>query len=100
MTWPRPIPVLRPPSCSAGSAPIRVHGPPAGFPDHAGRAPLPAGDRGLAVAARGDLPIDLHRDHAASAYLRTGAQAARETGHAEIAAWCLQTKAGRLLTGG
>src|SRR5271165_6356128 len=34
--------------------------------------------------------IDLHRDHAAAAHLRTAAQLARETGHAEIAAWCLE----------
>ena len=33
-------------------------------------------------------PIDLHRDHAAaSEHLRTAAQFARETAHAEIAAW-------------
>jgi hypothetical protein len=32
--------------------------------------------------------IDLHRDHAAAAHLRTAAQLARETGHPEIAAWC------------
>jgi hypothetical protein len=44
--------------------------------------------------------IDLHRDHAASAYLRTAAQLARETGHAEIAAWCLETQAWQALTGG
>jgi hypothetical protein len=39
--------------------------------------------------------IDLHRDHAAAAYLCTAAQLARETGHAEIAAWCLETQACR-----
>jgi hypothetical protein len=44
--------------------------------------------------------IDLHRDHAAAAYLRTAAQLARETGHAEIAAWCLETQAWQALTAG
>ncbi|MGO9186889.1 MAG: helix-turn-helix domain-containing protein [Streptosporangiaceae bacterium] len=44
--------------------------------------------------------IDLHRDHAASAHLRTAAQLARETGHAEIAAWCLETQAWQVLTTG
>ena len=44
--------------------------------------------------------IDLHRDHAAAANLRTAAQLARETGHAEIAAWCLETQAWQVLTKG
>ena len=44
--------------------------------------------------------IDLHRDHAAAAHLRTAAQLARETGHGEIAAWCLETKAWQVLTEG
>jgi transcriptional regulator with XRE-family HTH domain len=44
--------------------------------------------------------IDLHRDVAASAHLRTAAQFARETGHAEIAAWCLETQAWQVLTAG
>ena len=44
--------------------------------------------------------IDLHRDHAAAAYLCTAAQLARETGHAEIAAWCLETQAWQVLTEG
>ena len=44
--------------------------------------------------------IDLHRDHAAAAHLRTAAQLARETGHAEIAAWCLETQAWQVLTAG
>lgn len=43
--------------------------------------------------------IDLHKDHAA-AHLRTAAQLARETGHAEIAAWCLETQAWQVLTAG
>ncbi len=44
--------------------------------------------------------IDLHRDHAASAHLRTAAQLAAETGQAEIAAWCLETQAWQALTAG
>jgi hypothetical protein len=44
--------------------------------------------------------IDLHRDHTAAAYLRTAAQLAHETGHAEIAAWCLETQAWQMLTEG
>jgi transcriptional regulator with XRE-family HTH domain len=44
--------------------------------------------------------IDLHRDRAAAAHLRTAAQLARETGHAEIAAWCLETQAWQVLTAG
>lgn len=42
--------------------------------------------------------IDLHRDGAAAAHLRTAAQLARETGHAEMAAWCLETRAWQVLT--
>jgi len=42
--------------------------------------------------------IDLHRDHSAAAHLRTAAQLARETEHAEIAAWCLETQAWQVLT--
>jgi transcriptional regulator with XRE-family HTH domain len=44
--------------------------------------------------------IDLHKDHAAFAHLRTATQLARETGHAEIAAWCLETQAWQVLTAG
>ena len=44
--------------------------------------------------------IDLHRDQAAAAHLRTAAQLAREAGHAEIAAWCLETEAWQVLTAG
>lgn len=44
--------------------------------------------------------IDLHRDHAAVAYLRTAAQLAHETEHAEITAWCLETQAWQVLTAG
>ena len=55
---------------------------------------LVAGGSWLSLLAATTL-IDLHRDHAAAAHLRTAAQLARETGHAEIAAWCLETKPGR-----
>jgi transcriptional regulator with XRE-family HTH domain len=44
--------------------------------------------------------IDLHRDHTAAAHLRTAAQLARETGHTEITAWCLETQAWQALTAG
>ena len=44
--------------------------------------------------------IDLHRDQSAAAHLRTAAQLAREAGHAEIAAWCLETQAWQVLTAG
>lgn len=44
--------------------------------------------------------IDLHRDHAAAAHMRTAALLARETGHAEIAGWCLETQAWQVLTAG
>ncbi len=44
--------------------------------------------------------IDLRRFPAASAHLRTAAQLARETGHAEIGAWCLETAAWQVLTDG
>jgi transcriptional regulator with XRE-family HTH domain len=42
--------------------------------------------------------IDLRWWDAASARLRTAAQLARETGHAEMAAWCIETRAWQLLT--
>jgi tetratricopeptide (TPR) repeat protein len=44
--------------------------------------------------------IDLRRRAAALAHLRTAAQIAREAGHAEIAAWCLETRAWQFLTDG
>jgi hypothetical protein len=44
--------------------------------------------------------IDLHHRPAALAHLRTAAQIAKETGHAEIAAWCLETRAWQVLTDG
>jgi transcriptional regulator with XRE-family HTH domain len=46
------------------------------------------------------LLVDQHQDPAADAYLRTAVQLARETGHAEIAAWCAETCAWQLLTAG
>ena len=54
----------------------------------------------MAVPAGRHTLIDLHKDHAAVAHLRTAAQLARETGHAEIAAWCLETQAWQVLTAG
>jgi tetratricopeptide (TPR) repeat protein len=44
--------------------------------------------------------IDLRRFPPASAYLRAAAELAREAGHREIAAWCLETKAWQVLTEG
>ena len=44
--------------------------------------------------------IDLRRRPAAVAYLRTAAQLAGETGHAEIGAWCIETAAWQVLTDG
>ncbi len=44
--------------------------------------------------------IDLHADAPAAAHLRTAAQLARETRHAEIAAWVLETQAWQALTAG
>jgi hypothetical protein len=44
--------------------------------------------------------IDMHRPVAAVAHLRTAVQIARETGHAEIAAWSLETRAWQLLITG
>lgn len=44
--------------------------------------------------------IDLSRRPAALAHLRTAAQLARETGDAEIGAWCLETQAWQVLTDG
>lgn len=48
----------------------------------------------------GTLLIDLHRDAAALAYLRTAARLAGEAGHAELAAWCIETRAWKSLTDG
>jgi transcriptional regulator with XRE-family HTH domain len=44
--------------------------------------------------------IDLGMRAAAAAYLATAVQLARETGHAELGAWCLETRAWQALTGG
>jgi transcriptional regulator with XRE-family HTH domain len=44
--------------------------------------------------------IDLGRRDGAAAHLATAAQLAAETGHAELAAWCLETRAWQVLTDG
>jgi len=44
--------------------------------------------------------VDLGRDDAAAAHLATAAQLARETGHAELGAWALETRAWQILVGG
>jgi len=44
--------------------------------------------------------IDLHQWPAAAARLRTAAQMARHAEHPELAAWCLETQAWRVLTDG
>lgn len=44
--------------------------------------------------------IDLGMRDAALAHLGTAAQMARETGHAELGAWCLETRAWQALTDG
>jgi tetratricopeptide (TPR) repeat protein len=44
--------------------------------------------------------IDLHKDRAAAMHLRTAAQLARDTDHAEVEAWCLETRAWQVLTAG
>jgi tetratricopeptide (TPR) repeat protein len=44
--------------------------------------------------------IDLHRGRDSVAHLRTAARFAQETGHAEMAAWCLETRAWQVLTAG
>ncbi|BCJ64107.1 helix-turn-helix domain-containing protein [Polymorphospora rubra] len=46
------------------------------------------------------LHIDLRQGDAARAWLRTAEQMAGQAGHAEIAAWCLETRAWELLTAG
>ena len=48
----------------------------------------------------GTCLIDLRRFPAAAARLRTAVQLAKETGHREIAAWCLETEAWQVLTEG
>jgi tetratricopeptide (TPR) repeat protein len=49
---------------------------------------------------RATLHIDLQQNAAADAYLQTAAELAEQTGQREIAAWCLETKAWDVLTGG
>jgi transcriptional regulator with XRE-family HTH domain len=44
--------------------------------------------------------IDLHQRSAAEARLRTAVGLAKDAGHAEIAAWCLETRAWQTLTDG
>lgn len=46
------------------------------------------------------LLIDDRQGHAGTVYLRTAAQLAREAEHAELAAWCIETRAWQLLTAG
>jgi transcriptional regulator with XRE-family HTH domain len=46
------------------------------------------------------LLVDLHQARPAFAYLRTAEQLARETCHAEIGAWVLETRAWQALTSG
>jgi hypothetical protein len=91
-----------PPGGGAGPGPRlpRIRRDAARRPDHPGRVPPSAGRRRLALAAGGHDLIDLHRDHAAAAHLRTAGQLARGTGHAEITAWCLQTRAWQVLPQG
>ena len=49
---------------------------------------------------RATLHIDLRQTAAASANLATAAELAEQTGHAEIAAWCWETRAWDVLTAG
>ncbi|XVU21425.1 helix-turn-helix domain-containing protein [Actinoplanes sp. CA-054009] len=49
---------------------------------------------------RATLHIDLRQAAAADAYLATAAGLAEQTGHAEVAAWCLETRAWDVLTSG
>ncbi|WEB42685.1 helix-turn-helix domain-containing protein [Streptomyces yunnanensis] len=46
------------------------------------------------------LHIDLNQEHAATARLQTAATLARHAEHREIEAWCFETDAWRVLTGG
>jgi transcriptional regulator with XRE-family HTH domain len=50
------------------------------------------------LAATSSVDLGLH--DAAAAHLATAAQLAHETGHAELAAWCLETRAWQALTAG
>lgn len=49
---------------------------------------------------RATLHIDLRQTFAADAHLEAAAELAEQTGHREIAAWCLETKAWDVLTSG
>lgn len=49
---------------------------------------------------RATLHIDLRQSGAAVAHLDNAAELAGQTGHAEIAAWCLETRAWEVLTAG
>lgn len=49
---------------------------------------------------RATLHVDLRQGNAATAYLGAAAELAGQTGHAEIAAWCLETRAWQVLTAG
>jgi len=69
------------------------------------RATLPQRRRLVASAGwlallTATLLIDLHEDGPAAGYLRTAAQLATEAGHAELAAWCEETRAWKALTAG
>jgi transcriptional regulator with XRE-family HTH domain len=55
---------------------------------------------GWLALLRATLHIDLHQGAAADAHLATAAQLADHAGHPEITAWCLETKAWQVLTGG
>lgn len=55
---------------------------------------------GWLALLRATLHIDLRQAAAAQAYLDTAAGLAEQTGHAEIAAWCLETRAWDVLTMG
>lgn len=49
---------------------------------------------------RATLHIDLRQSGAADAHLQTATDLAEQTGHGEIAAWCLETRAWAVLTAG
>jgi hypothetical protein len=55
---------------------------------------------GWLVLLRATVHIDLRHCTAADAHLVTAAQLAAHTGHDEIAAWCLETRAWDAVTGG
>lgn len=55
---------------------------------------------GWLALLRATLHIDLRQRAAADAHLVTATQLAGHAEHAEIAAWCLETKAWQVLTGG